>query len=102
MKKHIALMLVIMLILPQLLAFMPLAANDSIIIKTGAEFKALVVKANFGKTFIIEGTETLADGSTGIVLDSKQSSVSTFYGTLRGVDGKNNIQISKPLFTSVG
>ena len=101
MKKVLCLVLTCMLVLSAFgtIAF---ASEDEIIIKTGTEFKNFVKSTNFGKTFIIEGTETLADGSTGIVLLSDQSSVSGFYGTLRGVEGKNNIQISKPLITSVG
>ncbi len=101
MKKHIAIMLVIMLLLPQIVTFTSLSADGDIVITTGAEFKTNVVAANAGKTFIIEGTETLADGSKGIIIPSDYKPLSNFYGTVKGVDGKNNIQTETFLFNSV-
>ena len=103
MKRKIALFIVLTMLLPQIMGFVAFGADDNtIVITTGAQFKDSFKSANWGKTFIIEGIETLADGSTGIVLPSNYSSVSAFYGTLKGVDGKNNIQISKPLIASIG
>lgn len=108
MKRKLALMLVISLIL-SLGAFSTVsfaADNDEIIITTGAEFVEKVVSANFGRTFIIEGSED-ADGDgvngDGIVLPSTYQ-VTGFYGSLRGVDGKNNILIpgTNSIFSTIG
>lgn len=101
MKKHIAIMLVIMLLLPQIVTFTSLSADGDIVITTGAEFKANIITANVGKTFIIEGTETLADGSKGIIIPSDYKPLSNFYGTIKGIDGKNNIQTGTFLFYTI-
>ncbi len=93
MKRKLALMLVVSLIL-SLGAFstVSFAAEDEIIIATGEEFKEEVTASNFGRTFIIQDD---------IVLPEDYVSVVGFYGTLKGAgDGKKSIQIDKPLFAS--
>jgi len=103
MKKHIAIMLVVTLLLGQIMALPSLSADaDTIVISTGAKFKEVMdVGANYGKTFIIEGTEKLADGSTGIIIPDTYKAKSNFYGTFIGVDGKNNIQTEMHIYNSV-
>ncbi len=103
MNNHIPVMLVITLLLGQIMALPSLSADaDTIIISTAAKFKEVMdVAANYGKTFIIEGTETLADGSKGIIIPNTYTAKSTFYGTFIGVDGKNNIQTETHLYNSV-
>ncbi len=75
-----------------------------IIIRTGAEFKTYFSNdADYwGKDFIIEGDETLTDGSTGIVVPAGFYADSFFYGTVKGITGKNNIQITTTPFPSLG
>ncbi len=99
-KKYIVFMLIISLILPNAM-FLTAFAEDEII-TTGAEFVEKVVLTNFGKTFKIEGVEDTDGNGTpdGIIIPSTYKSVNGFNGTIIGVDGKNNIQISKPLFES--
>lgn len=99
MKKHIAIMLVIMLLLPQIVTFTSLSADGDIVITTGAEFVEKF-KTFSGKTFIIDGTETLPDGSKGIIIPTTYKTQSSFYGTVRGIDGKNNIQVPTMLLTA--
>lgn len=99
MKKVLCLVLTCMLVLS---AFGTIAfASEDEIITTGAEFKTKVKSANFGKTFIIKGTETLADGSKGIILPDDYNSVALFHGTIKGEAGINNIQTTVPIFSSV-
>ena len=111
MKRKLALMLVVSLIL-SLGAFSTVsfaAEGETITIKTGAQFVEEVVSGKPNTTFIIEGTETLDDGTIGIRLTTDENgneinhiSISDFTGTVEGIEGKNNIQINKPLFASFG
>lgn len=101
MKKYLALIIVMALLLPQLMTIPSLADSDEVIIRTGAEFQSTEMK-NASKIYIIEGTETLADGSIGIVLPDDYSPKTDFMGTIKGVHGKNNIQTTKTLISSVG
>ena len=109
MKKIFALVIVLSLAL-SLCSFSGFAAdNGEFTITTGAEYVEKVVSANFGSTFIIEGAEdTDGDGEAdGIILPDEYTSITGFYGTIIGVDGKNNIQLAttpgneKPLIATV-
>ena len=93
MKRKLALMLVISLIL-SLGAFstVSFAATDTIV-TTGADLKEALTNCK-GGTVTIAGEDTLADGTKGIILPDNYSPVSGFYGTIRGVDDKNNIQLA--------
>ena len=102
-KKYIALMLILTLILPNAAFLTAFADEEPIIITTGQEFVASVVSENFGKNFVISGTEILDDGSLGIILPDIFASVEGFYGKLTGTSDKNNIQMSsKSLFSTFG
>ena len=103
MKKYIALILILTLILPNAVFLTAFADEEPIIITTGQEFVASVVSENFGKEFVIWGTEILDDGSLGIILPDNFASVEGFYGKLTGTSDKNNIQMSsKSLFSTFG
>ena len=97
-------MLILTLILPYAIV-MPVNAEDenTIVITNGSEFVTAMVSSNFGKSFVIEGSEKLSDGSYGIIIPSSFTSVDGFFGSLTGVSGKNNIEMSKKsLFLNFG
>ena len=101
MKKLLCLVLTCMLVLSAF-GTITFASENEIIITTGADFSTLI-KANMGATFVIDGEEdTDGDGvNDGIILPANYSSIDSFHGTLKGVDGKNNILITKPGFNSI-
>ncbi len=100
MKKYIALIIVMALLLPQIMTIPSLSASNEVIIRTGAEFQATEMK-DASKIYVIDGTETLADGSIGIILPDNYTSKTDFMGTIKGVTGKNNIQTTKTLISTV-
>lgn len=101
MKRIISYLLTLSVLMSCL--FIPVIADDSdaTIIRTGAEFVATTFN-DAAKTYSIEGIETLADGSKGIVLPSDYTSKTSITGIIKGVSGKNNIQLTNevPLFAS--
>lgn len=68
-------------------------------ITTGDEFADTVFNEKY--LYVIEGSETLNDGSKGIVLPEDYTCLNkTVKGVIKGVDNKNNIQLTSntPLF----
>ncbi len=76
-----------------------LTKRNVTVVRTGEEFNSITF-ADKG-LYIINGSQTLNDGSKGIIIpDEYQASSKTIKGVITGIDEKNNIQLpdNTPLF----